>query len=201
MTTNTSEPVQWWCGNDEETAPCQTGPNASFVSYTAGSAQGIAPITSSILSPSAIDTSTKPTTSFSSSSSTAVTSIDDTNTPTQDLHESTLGLSSTAKDDDAPISRSPTTAAISSALPGQPQSSNKLPTAIGVGIGVPLGIATVGFLGFLFTRQTNLKDKRKSIAIKNPSSRGGSGLQINNVDVNASSSSPIELRDDDLGRS
>ena len=114
MTTNTSEPVQWWCGNDEETAPCQTGPNASFVSYTAGSAQGIAPITSSNLSPSAIDTSTKPTTSFSSSSSTAVTSIDDTNTPTQDLHESTLGLSSTAKDDDAPISRSPTTAAISS---------------------------------------------------------------------------------------
>lgn len=156
-----------------ETVPCQTGPDSSFVSYTGGSAQGIAPITS-ILS-SAIDTSTKPISL--SSSSTAVTSID-TATPKQDQHESINLL--TAKDT-VPTSHAPTTAETSAQ--GQPQ-SNKLPTAIGVGIGVPLGIATIGFLGFLFTRETKLKDKRKSI-----NSSYESALKVN---VNAS---PMELRD------
>ena len=173
MTTNTSESPQWWCGNEGETAPCQTGVDANFVSYTPGFALGIAPITS-ILS-SAIDTSTKPISL--SSSSTAVTSIH-TAKPTQDQHKSIN--QSTAKDA-VPTSHAPTTAATSAQ--GQPQ-SNKLPTAIGVGIGVPLGIATIGFLGFLFTRETKLKDKRKSI-----NSSHESGLKVN-VDA-----SPMELRD------
>ena len=143
-TKNTSEPLEWWCSDEPETLPCQTGADANCVSYTAGSALGIPPITS-ILS-SAIDTSTKLISL--SSSSTAATSID-TATPTQDQHES-IDLS-TAKDA-VPTSHAPTTARTSAQ--GQPQ-SNKLPTAIGVGIGVPLEIATIGFLGFLFTRRTN----------------------------------------------
>ena len=41
-----------------------------------------------------------------------------------------------------------------SSVPVQPQEhSASLPTAIGVGIGVPLGVATVGFLGFLFRKE------------------------------------------------
>lgn len=66
---------------------------------------------------------------------------------------------------------------------GEPQ-SNKLPTAIGVGIGVPLGIATIGFLGFLFTRDTKLKAKRKSTNSRHESRLKG------NVDA-----TPMELRD------
>ncbi|KAL9076975.1 MAG: hypothetical protein Q9161_000608 [Pseudevernia consocians] len=173
LTTNTSESLQWWCGNDQEALPCQTGADASFVSYTAGSALGFAPITSTLSS--AIDTSTKPISL--SLSSTAVTSID-TATPTQDPHES-IGLS-IAKDA-VPTSHAPTTAATSAQ--DQPQ-SNKLPTAIGVGIGVPLGIATIGFLGFLFTRERKLKHKRKST-----NSSHESGLTVN-VDA-----LPMELRD------
>ena len=167
MTTNKSERPQWWCGNESETAPCQIGVDASFVSYTPGFAQGIAPITSMLSS--AIDTSTKPISL--SSSSTAVTSID-TATPTQTQHES-IGLSNAPGT--APTSHAPTTAATS--VQRQSQSSS-LPTAIGVGIGVPLGIATIGFLGFLFTRETKLKDKRKSTSSSH--------------DVDAS---PMELRD------
>ena len=172
-TTNASEPYEWWCGNDEETPPCQTGPDSSFVTYTDATALLIAPTTSS--PSSAIDASTKPISL--SSSSTDVTSID-TATPRQNPHES-IGQS-TAKDA-APTSHAPRTVATSAQ--GQPP-SNKLPTAIGVGIGVPLGIATIGFLGFLFTRETKLKDKRKST-----NSSHASGSRVN-VDA-----SPRELRD------
>lgn len=173
MNKNISERLQWWCGNDEETPPCQTGPDSSFVTYTGGSALLIAP-TTSILS-SAIDTSTKP--ASPSSSSTAITSIDAAK-PTQNPHES-IGLS--AAKDAVPTSHAPR--AVATSAQGQPQ-SNKLPIAVGVGIGVPLGIATIGFLGYLFTRETKLKAKRKSTTSSHESR--------SKVNVDAS---PMELRD------
>ena len=172
-TTSTSPPQQWWCGNDLDTPPCQTAPNSSFVTYTDGTALLIAPTKST--PSSAIDASTKPISL--SSSPTAVTSID-TATATQNPHES---ISQSSAKDAVPTSHAPRAVATSSQ--SQPQ-SNKLPTAIGVGIGVPLGIATIGFLGFLFTRETKLKDKMEST-----SSSHGSESDVNVY------ASRMELRD------
>lgn len=48
-------------------------------------------------------------------------------------------------------------------MPTQTQGhSASLPTAVGVGIGVPLGIACLGFLGFLFWKQVGRQRSRTS---------------------------------------
>ena len=97
--------------------------------------------------------STQPS-SFSSSFSTQLSL--DAAAPTQNHRESTslstaTGVASTA---------SASTSAAASAQ-NRPQSSS-LPTAIGAGIGVPLGIAAVGLLVFLFLRGVKSSDGTQS---------------------------------------
>lgn len=49
-----------------------------------------------------------------------------------------------------------------SSVPAQTEApSSSLPTAIGVGIGVPLGIAIVGFLGFFFWKEAMRQRRTK----------------------------------------
>ena len=42
------------------------------------------------------------------------------------------------------------------------ENSASLPTAIGFGVGIPLGIAAIGFLGFLFWKAAGRQRKSKS---------------------------------------
>ena len=119
-------PIQWWCGNESKTTACRDGIDAYFLNYTKGSILGFPPITSS----SSVGTK------LASDIVTTTFSAKPTSNPTSVL------VSSPSKTSTDP------------SLPTQTQGhSASLPTAIGVGVGVPLGIASLGFLGFLFWKQ------------------------------------------------
>ena len=144
---NTSDGDQWWCGDERKTSACQTGRDAHFVSYISGIALAI-PTTISTPSSAAKDPSTAST---SLSSSLSVRSSPSTAT-------------------DVSSTDHPSTNAATSAQ-GRPQSSS-VPTAIGVGIGVPLGIAALGILGFLCIRQAKKKkDQTEFIGLSSESER------------------------------
>lgn len=134
----------WWCGNSGETTPCQPGIHASFVPYTTGYILGFPPLitpTSALTKDPSNLVITGSSVGPSSKTSTISTSSPmDTSTgpfvPTRTQEQST---------------RLPTDPPI----PAQTQAhSTSLPTAIGVGIGVPLGIATIGLLAFLFWKES-----------------------------------------------
>lgn len=153
---------QWWCGDGIETAGCQTGVNASIVSYTSGAFLGTPPITRTLSSatnaPSSPLTTVFPAVSNTLSSSSSANPISGAAVPTQIQHEpigspNATGVASTI--------HASTNAAASASAETQRQSSS-LPIALGVGISVPLTIATIGFLVFLFWREARLKDSRKS---------------------------------------
>lgn len=142
--------TEWWCGNETETTACQIGINASFISYTSGSILGFPPLTSS---PSAI-----------------TQSIDDPVTTTFSV-ETDSGEISVSTSSSSYTSTSPSLSAQnpkqSISLPTDPsmpastqKHSTSLPTAMGAGIGIPLGMAILGFLGFLFWK--NAVRQRKS---------------------------------------
>ena len=153
-TTNPSGPDQWWCGDEGKTAPCQTGIDADFVSYTSASALVISSRTST-LSSAATDISTQP--SALSLSSSINPSSNGALLPQTQRGSASL----TTETCDASTNHASMSTVTS--VQNQPQSSS-LPIAIGAGIGVPLGIAAIGFLGFLFSRDAKLKkDKRKPV--------------------------------------
>ena len=137
---------QWWCGDYSDTLPCHTGVHGTLVSYTSGSALGIASTQST-----ATKTSTQPSTL--SAYSLAVTDTGAaTPAPTQRASNSLPAATNLAS----------TNAAAST----QNQSrSNGLPVALGTGIGVPLGIVAIGLVGFLFFRQAKLRDNREPVAL------------------------------------
>ena len=136
-----NESTQWWCGVNELEEACQSVTNAHFNSYTGGSILGFPPLTSSTLA--AITTSIDPaTTAFSAepiyktitvSPSSSFPVERSTNPPlSAQTQEHSIGLSTD-----------------SSTIPHTQEHSTSLPIAIGVGIGVPLMITAIGFLGFL----------------------------------------------------
>lgn len=163
-TSGASGPYQWWCGNQWITPPCQSGVDANFVTYTSGHFLGTASFGSTSLSSVIADTSTKPNSfsstsqlSSSSSSSSPATIFANPAAPTH-IQRSSSSLPTATNA--ASTGQVPTNAAASASSQSQ---SNSLPSAIGAGIGVPLGIAAVGFIVFLISRQANSKVERKSI--------------------------------------
>ena len=177
-------PYQWWCGDLRKRTPCQAGVDANFVNYTSGHFLGTA-ISRSTLQSAAWSTPTQPNTLPASSSTNPFTGAA---APTTIQHEA---ISPSTATDVAPIDPTATNAASSTqsqphqnsllsttsvGAPDQastnsaasaesPPQSSSLPTAIGVGIGVPLGIAVTGFLGFLFAREARLKkDQKKAVS-------------------------------------
>ena len=131
-------PIQWWCGNETETTACRDGKDAYFLNYTKGSILGFPPVTSSSSAGTKLLTDIMTTTFFAKPTS-----------------ESTSALvSSLPKTSTAPSSPTQTH--------GQ---SASLPTAIGAGVGVPLGIASLGFLGFLFWKQVGRQRTSRSQAL------------------------------------
>ena len=114
--------IEWWCGNDFETTVCQTGISASFVNYTSGYILGYPFVT---YSPSA------PT--ESPSNLVNITFSAETNLKSTIVLESPLANTFTGPP-----------------VPPQTEEYSTSPlTAIGVGIGIPLGIVAIGFFGFL----------------------------------------------------
>ena len=119
-------PIQWWCGNEDETTACRSGIDAYFLDYTKGTILGFAPLTSS------------------SSAGTKISS---------DIMTTIFSAGSTSNPANL-VTSSPSKTSTSLSMPSQTQRhSTSLPTAVGVGVGVPLGIASLGFLGFLFWKQ------------------------------------------------
>jgi len=56
---------------------------------------------------------------------------------------------------------STTGSSVPSNTPGSSHQDNKTPTAIGAGIGVPLGVAAIGLLAFLFWRESRRRGTTK----------------------------------------
>lgn len=141
----------WWCGRSPETTACQTGINASFVGYTAGSILGFPPLT---LSPSAqINSPSNPVT--------ATISAGPTSKATAVMASSSVKMSTGSlvpAQTQGQLTRLPT----GSSVPVETEApSTSLPIAIGVEIGVPLGIATVSFLGFNFGKEAMRQRRTK----------------------------------------
>lgn len=137
----------WWCGNERDILACQLGISASFIIYTSGSILGFPPVT---LSSSAL-------TKIPSNVAATTLSL------APNLKATTVSASSSANlPVPAQTQEQSTNLPTDSAAPAQTQQhSNSLPTAIGVGIGVPLGLATIGFLGFIFWREAVRQRKSK----------------------------------------
>ena len=135
-----------WCGNESETAACQTGIDAYFFDYKTGSVLGIPPVTSSS------STATQ-TTTFSAGptlKSTSVQASSLTQTSTNSAVPTQAQKQSTNQPTDSPA-------------PTQNQEhSASTPTAIGIGIGVPLGIAAIGFLSLLLWKEGRRQRTSKS---------------------------------------
>ena len=143
--------IQWWCGNSSDTTPCQIGVNASFVSYIDGTILGLPPVTSSP-STATKDFSNIVTTTFSAGG------IPEATTVTASSLAKTFTDNLVSAQPTAQSSRRPT----NPPAPTQTQdSAANLPTAIGVGISVPLGIATIGLLGFLFWKEAARQRRSK----------------------------------------
>ena len=137
------EPSQWWCGDVSVTSICQSGNQAYFLDYTSGSILGFPPMTSS---PSA-----------------ATQSSCDLATITFYISASSSSKVSTAPSLSAQTQKRSTALPTDPPAPAQSQEhSASLPTAIGFGVGIPLGIAAIGFLGFLFWQAAGRQSKSKS---------------------------------------
>lgn len=124
----------WWCGETSATT-CKIGNDASTFPVAAGVLQTI------ITEPeAAISTSIKATSAFSSTTS---------------ITSSSASL----------IAGTPVTIMATVTSPtrnnGGSDRSDKTPVAIGAGVGIPLGIAALGFLGFLIRREQNLGKQRR----------------------------------------
>ena len=179
------EPTQWWCGDPSVTPICQSGNQGYLRDYTSGSILGFPPISSS---PSAATQSScgLATTTFYASAScpikmstapslSAQTLRRSTNLPTDppastqsQEHSASLPVSSPTDMSTAPSLSTQTQRRSTNpptGLPGPAKSQERsasLPTAIGFGVGIPLGIAAIGFLGFLFWRAAERERKSKS---------------------------------------
>ena len=178
------EPSQWWCGDKSVTPMCHSGNQGYIRDYTSGSILGFPPTTSS--------------------PSTATQSSCDTATTTFYIPASFSAKLSKAPSLSAQTQRRSTNVPTDPPAPAQSQEhSAGLPTAIGFGVGIPLSIAAIGFLGFLYWRAVKRQDKSESRILSQEHALGN-GDQSASVVINRPSTKlpeaqlPIEL--DDTGR-
>ena len=134
----------WWAGDEQETTPCKSGKSATFTIWPSANVGKVI----------------KPGGSSSSVLSTAGSS--------SPLARSTHSVSTTNMDPSTGSSILETSVATRSGTTNTENNDNKLPTALGAGLGIPLGIAAVGFLVFLFWRvrrqQTTIGQSRHRIS-------------------------------------
>ena len=131
-----NEPVRWWCGNESETAPCQTGVDANFPIYTRGYILGFPPITSLL--------------SASVTTATAGTTVITPFSAGPDWKGATVTVPSIITVTAASQSKAPTDLSLPVQFQKHPAS---LTTAQGVAIGVTLGVVAIGFFSFLSWRE------------------------------------------------
>lgn len=156
------EPSQWWCGDVSVTPICQSGNQGFFHDYTSGSILGFPPTTASP-SASTQGSCELATTTFYIPASAAIQSSCDVATTTFHIPAPSPTKMSTAPSLSAQTQRLSTNLPTDPPAPAQSQRhSANLTTAIGVGVGVPLGIAVIGFLGFFFWRAAERKRESKS---------------------------------------
>ncbi len=137
----------WWCGDG---TVCEGSSSASFIQYTSGSILGFPTIAT-------ISTQLATTTQPQS----AATSVARTNSPSASNSIPASILSASSQESLAnPVSAAGTHTA-SSESSQTPHPAASMATGIGAGVGVPLGIAVVGLIGFLFWKEARRKDKVK----------------------------------------
>ena len=165
--------IQWWCGNESETTACQTGINAYFPDYTSGSILGFPPVRPSPSAATRYSSYIVPTTISAGAGSNVIT-----------VSGSSSAKPATKPLVSAQIVGQSTGLPTGSSVPAQAQEhSASLPTAIGAGIGVPLGIATIGILGFLFwkeavrQRRSNLQTLRQETMRGNEDSSPATAIE------------------------
>lgn len=145
-------PHQWWCGRDEDTKACQSGNNATFNTYTSGFDLGTPPVTPSTSS-AATDSSDLATTTLFAGPSSEATTVP-ASSPAKTSTGPPLSAQTQGQSTDLPIDPP---------APARTQGhSASLPIAIGVGIGIPLGIFGIGLLVLLFWREAARQRRSKS---------------------------------------
>ncbi|KAI9873290.1 MAG: hypothetical protein M1830_000579 [Pleopsidium flavum] len=127
---STAQGLSWWCGH-EELQPCQSS-NGHFVNYLSGAIRVRASTTTTLSSP--INSASE----YGPASGVAATNV---STP-PDRASATSYHAANRSDNNSTASPVPSSTG-----------SSHIATAIGFGVGVPLGIAALGFLGFLFYRE------------------------------------------------
>lgn len=201
---NTPGIGQWWCGVDEDQNACQSGDGGHFGTYPSGSILGFPPITSSSSLATITSSLLSTTTIFAGLCSEATTvpvsspakaSTDHTLSAQTQGYSTSLAIDVSAPSDDQNCLASPSTTA-GVALAQSVGSSTKLPTTIGVAVGIPLGMFVIGFLALSFWKERTRRyrsDKR----IVSPETVSKKDDQP----VGAAAKSPwIELADNPLPR-
>ena len=153
-----------------KTMPCQTSDAGHFVNYTGGHFVGT-PLRPNTLEESS---STRPFLSGAAPTSTQHETFSPSTTTTGSAPVDPTSASKASSNQSQPHwDTLPTTKGVSppeqaftnsAASTKNPSHSSSLPTATGLGIGIPLGIAATGFLGYLFAREARLKEDRKKVA-------------------------------------
>ena len=156
---------QRWCGPNEREAACQSVTDGHFNNYTAGSILGFPPLTSSTSAATATATDLA-TPAFCAGPSSKTVTVP-VSSPAKRATVSPSSSSPVQTSTNPPLSAQ--TQEYSSSLPTDSSTishtqehSASLPTAIGVGIGVPLVITAIGFLGFLFWKEAGRQRIRGS---------------------------------------
>ena len=183
----------WWCGLDENENACRSGNGGHFFSYPTGSILGFPPVESSPSLATITSNFLLTTTFFAGLSSKATTvpasspakaSTDDTLSAQTQGYSTSLPMDvSTPSENQKSLASPSSTAGVTTTKGGG--SSTKLSTAIGVAVGIPLGIFVIGFLAFLVWKErmrqhrndnrmfnqgivSNKKDQPVGAAIKSP---------------------------------
>ena len=202
-----SEPSQWWCGDVGVTPICHSGNQAYIHDYTSGSILGFPPTTSS------------PSAATQSSCKLATTTFYvPAYSPTKMCSDPSLPVQTQRRSTNLPTALSPAKISTASSLPVQTQTwstnlptnppapaasqkhSASLSTAIGFGVGIPLGIAAIGFLSFLFWKVAGWQRKSKRGTLSQEHALGH-GHQSTNAVINRmwtelpDAQLPIELDD------
>lgn len=133
---NTSQTGPWWVGNTEVATPCESGRQVIFTDWPSANVVKIIQRPTSASSPASPTTSSTDQAESASSSTFSTTSA-----PSSTVSATLVGSSI----DDLPVDMTRQASDPSG-------SGGSLSLALGAGLGIPLGIATIGFLAFLFWR-------------------------------------------------